>query len=292
VLAGAIAQRTDCERRLILADETRSPVAVSQISPRRPTTPASAARSVLGMPHTPHNEVALPSRALARTGAGCGIAYVALAVVGNDILGSASHAPAANASPAAIGAFVASHPATTSVWIGAYLVLLGLLAFIGFVSYLYSVLRRADRDGGFLPTVVLASGLVATAVKLASAAPGFAILYRARDGLSPQLATALFDMNNAAFALDWALSAVMLAATAGVVLRTGVLPRWLGRSALAIAPLLLASVPLFTTDGPPIFLLALLWIIAASVALIRRLDPPTAAATGHQPPPHPIGTAV
>jgi hypothetical protein len=245
------------------------------------------------MPHTPPTEVATPNRALARTGAACGIAYVALAVVGNDILASTSHAPAANASPAAIGAYVASHPTTTQIWIGAYLVLLGLLAFIGFVAYLYSVLRRADRDGGFLPTVVLGSGLLAAAVKLGSLAPGFAVLHRAGKGLSPQLATALFDMDNAGFALDWALTAVMLAATAGVVLRTGVLPRWLGRSALAIAPLLLASVPLLTTDGPPIFLLALLWIIAASVALIRGLDAPAATSTSDQPVARqPIGTAA
>src|SRR4051812_4620252 len=169
------------------------------------------------MPHTRPTVVATSSRALARTGAACGIAYVALAVVGNDILASASHAPAPNASPATVGAFVASHPTTTQVWIGAYLDVLGLLAFIGFVAYLYNVLRRADRDGGFLPTVVLGSGLVAAAVKLASLAPGFAVLYRAPD-TSPQLAPALFDMNNAAFALDWALTALMLAATAGVVL--------------------------------------------------------------------------
>jgi hypothetical protein len=245
------------------------------------------------MPDTPPTQVATSSRALARIGAACGIAYVALAVVGNDILASASHAPAPNASPATVGAYVASHPTTTQVWIGAYLDVLGLLAFIGFVAYLYNVLRRADNDGGFLPTVVLGSGLVAAAIKLASLAPGFAVLYRARDGLSPQLATALFDMNNAAFAVDWALTAVMLAATAGVVLRTGVLPRWLGRSALAIAPLLLASVPFFTTDGPPIFLLALVWIIAASVALIRRLDAPAATSTGDEPAArHALGTPV
>src|SRR4051812_5599343 len=245
------------------------------------------------MPHTPPTDVATSSRALARTGAACGIVYVALAVVGNDILSSTSHALEPNASPAAIGAFVASHPTTTRVWIGAYLDVLGLLAFIGFVAYLYSVLRRADRDGGFLPTVVLGSGLVAAAVKLASLAPGFAVLYRAGDGLSPQLATALFDMNNAAFALDWALSAVMLAATAGVVLRSGVLPRWLARSALATARRRPASAPFSPADGPPIFLLALLWIIAASVALTRRIDTATAAATSGQPPaPQPVGTAA
>jgi hypothetical protein len=62
---------------------------------------------------------------------------------------------------------------------------------------------------------------------------------------------------------------------------------------LAIAPLLLASVPLFTADGALIFLLALLWIIAARVALIRRIDTATAAATSGQPPaPQPVGTAA
>jgi hypothetical protein len=272
---------------------TGAPPVMSQISSGRPTTPASGARSVLGMPNTPHTQVATPSRALARTGAACGIVYVALAVVGSDILASSSHAPAPNASPATIGAFVASHPTTTQLWIGAYLDLLGLLAFIGFVSYLSSVLRRADRDGGFLPTLVLGAGLVAAAVKLVSLAPGFAVLYRAPD-ISPQLATALFDMNNAGFALDWALTAMMLAATAGVVLRTGVLPRWLGLSALIAAALLLASVPLFTAaDGPPTFMLALLWIISASVALGRRVDAPTATSAGDAPPaPHALRTTA
>src|SRR4051794_9412903 len=98
-----------------------SPLVVSQISSRRPTTAASVAHSVLGMPNTPHTQVATRSRALARSGATCGLVYVALAVVGNDILASSSHPPAANASPATIGAFVASHPTTTQVWIGAYL---------------------------------------------------------------------------------------------------------------------------------------------------------------------------
>jgi hypothetical protein len=233
-------------------------------------------------------------RVLARTGAACGLAYVALGVVGSDVLGGSGDAPAPNASPAAIGAFIASHPTTTKVWIGAYLDVLALLAFIVFVAYLHSVLRKADRDGGFLPTVVLGGGLVAAAVKLASFAPGFAVLYRGQDGISAQLATAMFDMNNAAFALDWALNALMLAATAGVVLRSDVLPRWVAWSALAIAPLLLASVPLFTLgDGPPVFLFALLWIIGTSVALIRRADTPVTTPPNAQPPArHAVGTTA
>src|SRR4051794_8121264 len=71
-----------------------------------------------GMPAPTRTELGASHRLQAPTGAACGLAYVALAVVGNDILSSAGHAPAANASPAAIGAFVASHPGTTRIWIG------------------------------------------------------------------------------------------------------------------------------------------------------------------------------
>jgi hypothetical protein len=65
----------------------------------------------------------------------------------------------------------------------------------------------------------------------------------------------------------------MLAAAGAVTLGTDVLPRWLGSSALATAVGLLASLPFFSAE-PPTFMLALIWIIAASVVLIRRIDTP------------------
>lgn len=69
--------------------------------------------------------------------------------------------------------------------------------------------------------------------------------------------------------LSWALDAVMLAAAGGVILRTRCLPRWLGWWALVTAPLLLLNVPV-AVDGPPLFLLALIWIVATSVTIAIR----------------------
>ena len=68
----------------------------------------------------------------------------------------------------------------------------------------------------------------------------------------------------------------MIAAAAGVILRTRCLPRWLGWAGLASAPLVLASIPLAAAD-PPTFMLALLWFVAVSVALVLRVSDSTAA---------------
>jgi hypothetical protein len=213
---------------------------------------------------------------MARLGASSGIAYVGLIVVAGQV-GPAAGIPATNASPQTIGTYIAHHPPSTAQWAGVYLEVLALLVFVVFVGYLWHVLRDAERDGGWLAGVALSGGLLSAVIKLGSLPAALTALYRANDGISPQVATALIDMNNIAFALTWATTALMLSATAGVVLRTGVLPRWLGWSAIAIAVALLVSLPFAAATEPPTFLLALIWIIAASVVLIRRVETPTVA---------------
>jgi hypothetical protein len=211
---------------------------------------------------------------MARLGAGSGIAYVGLIIIAGQ-LGPAGGIPATNASPHTIGTYIAHHPPSTAQWAGVYLEVLALLAFVVFVGYLWHVLRDAERGAGWLAGVALSGGLLSAAIKLASLPAALAALYRADDGISTQVATALIDMNNIAFALTWATTALMLAATAGVALRTGVLPRRLSWSAIAIAVGLLASLPFAASTEPPTFLLALIWIIAASVVLLRRVDAPS-----------------
>ncbi len=83
-----------------------------------------------------------------------------------------------------------------------------------------------------------------------------------------------------AFVLTWAADAGMLAAAAAVILPTRCLPRWLGWWAALTAPLLLAGIPLAMT-GPPFFLLALIWILAAGIAMTRRGPQPTPPNTAH-----------
>src|SRR4051794_6042379 len=213
----------------------------------------------------------MSTQRMTRLGAGSGLAYVAMIVVAGE-LGPAAGTPAMNADPDTIGAHITRHPPSSAQWAGVYLEVLALLVFVVFVGYLWHVLRDAERDGGWLAGVAFSGGLLSASLKLASLPAALAALYRADDGISAQLATALIDMNSIAFALTWATTALMLSATAGVALRTGVLPRWLGWSGIAVAIGLLASLPFAASAEPPTFLLALIWIIAASVVLLRRAD--------------------
>ncbi len=206
---------------------------------------------------------------LTRLGAACGAAYIVLAILANDVLRSSS--PDSTASAHTIGVWWRSHPPTTAEWALVFLELLALLCFPIYVVVLAWVLQRADRGRTWLPGAVLATGLLSAVVKLVSAVPMIALAWRADDGISDSLATAMVDMGQAAFVLTWALDAVMLAAAGGVILSTRCLPRWLGWWGLVTAPLLLATVP-FAMVGPPTFLLALIWILATSVTLVVRGD--------------------
>jgi len=145
--------------------------------------------------------------------------------------------------------------------------LVGLLLFIPFLGYLWSVLRDAEGPGGWVAATALGAGLVGITMKLASVAPGWA----ARDfGDATAIHQALERMNEVAFIAQMLPDGVMLAAVALVVLKTGALPRWLGWLAAVTAPLLLVNGMFLDADFGPAFLLFLLWTLLASVVLTVR----------------------
>jgi hypothetical protein len=205
----------------------------------------------------------------ARLGAASGIAYVVLALVGNGIGGGGS--PDLTASRAEIAAWVAKQRVGSAVDIaGGFMELLGLLALIVFVATLYSIFRRVEGGTGLLSTIVLGAGLVSATVKLASAGPAFAVYWRAHEGFDPQLAAAQIDSNNFSFLLTWSIDGVLLGAAALLILRTGILPRWLGWLAAVLCPALVLST--FAADHVPPFamLLTLVWFVATSAVLTFR----------------------
>jgi hypothetical protein len=99
--------------------------------------------------------------------------------------------------------------------------------------------------------------------------------YRAGDGLDPQLARTLQDINDASFYLSFFPLAVLLAAFAIVAIRSGVLPKWLGWIAAALSLVFIVGGMSGSADlqsewaGLPMILF-MFWVIAASVVLIRR----------------------
>jgi hypothetical protein len=161
--------------------------------------------------------------------------------------------------------------------------LAALVLFVPFVAYLYSVLRRAEGEGGWLAPTVLGAGLLDTAIKLSSAAPALA----ARDlREGSQLDTLLHDINNASFVLTMYPLALLAGASAIVILSTGVLPRWLGWSGAATAAALAANGSFLEAEFVPAFLLFLAWTVATSLVLVRRAGAARPAAV--RPGPEPI----
>jgi hypothetical protein len=221
----------------------------------------------------------MTSRTVSRLGAATGLAYVVLVLLGNDVLAGAG-GPDFTAPATKVAAHLAANPPTTVTYVGGFVELIGLLCFVAFVAKLFCVVRRAEGGDGFLAVTALSAGLLSAAIKFASGPAALEAFNRAREGLDPQLAAALIDMNGFAFLLTFALDALMLAAVAAVALRTGVLPRWQGIMAAVTAALLLLTVAGAGTVPPLGMLLALVWIAAVSVTLVRRVGASDAAPVG------------
>ncbi len=204
---------------------------------------------------------------LKRLGAASGVLYVVLAIIGS---GSSDPGPNINATQNEIIAWAKSFQLTSSLWISLYVELLGLLFFLVFAAYLYSVLSRAEGEFGWLSATVFASGIATVVIKLTDfpfAATAFA---RAADGFNPQILAILWDLANFAFFITLVTQAFLLGAAAIVILRAKALPAWLGWSAAVIAVILLGTLPVVFFNAIPVQLLPLLWVLVASIVLILR----------------------
>jgi hypothetical protein len=192
-------------------------------------------------------------RLLWRLGSACGIFYVVLLMAGDNFGGTESGT-------------------------GILLELLGFALFPFFLGVLWASLRSVEGDAAWLSATAFGAGLVALAIKLGSGAPILAI--RANAGIDPQIERALIAMNDASFGITFLPLAVMLSATAAIVIRWGALPRWLGWvAAVTGLGLLGALAAVVISPSPPEWaslpmLLFLLWMVATSIALIRRAGAP------------------
>ena len=145
--------------------------------------------------------------------------------------------------------------------------LIGLLLFIPFLGYLWSILREAEGPRGWLATTALGAGLVDITIKLASIAPA-----KAADNVAENTAIhqALHDMNSVAFIATMLPLSILMAAVAVITLTWGGLPRALGWLAAVTAPLLLVNGMFLDAESGPAFLLFLLWALLTSIVLTVR----------------------
>ncbi len=195
-----------------------------------------------------------------------GAFYVIVSMLGTS---GNSHAPSLSSSRAAIGRWTAQQHTGSAHYVLGALMVVALVAVIPFAAALWRTLRDAEGEPALLSTTMLGGAFVWVALKLASATPEFALHWRSQ-AMSAQLASALHDMGDIAFVMAWVPQALMLGCAAAIILRTAVLPRWLGWLAAVTSVVLLASVPVSNHVPPLGVFLMLLWVLATSIVLVRR----------------------
>jgi hypothetical protein len=197
-----------------------------------------------------------------------GIVFVVLMLVGAAFV---TDVPKGDASAQEIASYLTDSGNHTRNIIGAYLWVLGGLAFLGFVTGLRSVLRRAEGDPGTLSNLVFGAGVVFTAVWSVSAAAiasvAYAVEFSDARVSNPDLVTVLPSLGGLLLLLGGGFAGILLlAATSILIFRTGVLPRWLAWLGIVVAVSLVFDVAYMN-------ILPLVgWVLVASIAMLRRRE--------------------
>jgi hypothetical protein len=162
---------------------------------------------------------------------------------------------------------------------GNYLLIVGLLALLWFISGLSAQLRRLDARPEWLPTVVLVSGAATVGAFMTGAvqAGGF----RGSDGLDPQVAQLAFDLGSLSLANLWAAFGSLSLAAGWAILAGRAVPgrrdwpRWLGWWALGVGAGFLGARAVWTT---PLWLLPYglfwVWVLVVSTRMLRTRPAP------------------
>jgi hypothetical protein len=203
-----------------------------------------------------------------RAAALSGPSFVVLVLAGNSLTETVATESGAGAGQEALATFAAKD-GDPVVAVGTAMELLGFVLLAVFAAYLVDLLRRrvALRAAGVMALVSVGWML---AVKLGSAAAYVAGLAR-HEELTPEVALALVEINNAAFVLGWlpwalfvgaaALSLRQARALGRVGLGVGLVAATLGTAA--------AVVGVVAPDhaNPLPFLLGLVWVLVVGVRL-------------------------
>ena len=195
--------------------------------------------------------------------AGLGIASVVLAL-GGLFTGIAAGAPFVTlGSNSAKVASELAKPAATGVWIGAYIQVLSLGAFLAFAAWV-----TAQLGGGLLGTIARSAATGYATVTLVALCAWGAVDFRAGHGMGTQLATALVDVPEALLIGTWFLFAFFLLAIGALALTAA--RAALGWSAIAFAVITLVGAAMPTQDlGQWSGWLWYIWIVWASISLAR-----------------------
>jgi hypothetical protein len=203
-----------------------------------------------------------------------GIVFVVLMLTGAAFV---IDVPKADASSQEIAGYLADGGNQTRNVIGAYIWVLGGLAFLGFLSGLRSVLRQAEGEPGTLSSLVFGAGVVFTAVWSVSAATLAAVAYAVRFSdapvSNPDIVRVLPPLGSLLLLLGGGFAGILVTlATSTLIFRTGALPRWLAWLGIPVAIALVFDVTYMN------ILPFVGWVLVASIALLRRQEETATAA--------------
>jgi hypothetical protein len=215
-------------------------------------------------------EVDMPNYLWQRLGAASGIVSVIILTV-RDFIPSREYGTAAE--EIARTCATITTPQTMDVVIS----LMGTLGFLGFLFFfgsLWSALRRAEGDDGWLAATAFGGGLLSLAIVFSGSVASVAAHSNACAGIDPQLWQILHDIGGAAFISSFFPLAVLPAASAVVAIRFGALPPWLGWMSAFVAVMLLiggvAGIDYAREDAGLPYPLFELWTVITSIVLMRR----------------------
>jgi hypothetical protein len=203
-----------------------------------------------------------------------GIIFVLLMFVGTFFV---ADVPDADAPAQEIADYLADSDNHTRNIIGAYIWVLGALSFLWFLTRLRSVLRGAEGGTGLLSNIVFGAGVLYSAFMITSAVAFAAVAYAVglRDApvSDPDLVRVLPEMAWALLLLGGGFAGLFLVLIASVVIfQTRVLPRWLAWLGFVVAIVLVFDV-IYVNIVP-----FLVWVLAASIVLLRRREETAIAA--------------
>jgi hypothetical protein len=195
-----------------------------------------------------------------------GIVFVVLMLVGSRLVGDV---PAPDATQQQIAAYLSDSANHTRNIVGAYLWVFGALVFLVFLVRLRNDLRRAEGGTGVLSGLAFGAGVAFSAVWMVSAvtfvAVANSIALRHAHVTSTDLVRVLPPMGRLLLLLGGGFSGlVVLLATAAVIMKTDVYPRWLAWLGIAGAVTLLFDVTylsIFPFWG---------WVLVASIVMLTR----------------------
>jgi hypothetical protein len=205
----------------------------------------------------------LNGRAAVRLGGISGILFVVLVV---PSFLSAPDSPIATSDPQDVIDYFTDRQ-DSILTLNGLLLIFAAFFFLWFLGALHGVLQGAESERYGFSSVSLAGGLLFIALILAGAAVEIvypATLTRFENfQQDAQLGFLSLALSGWMYRFAFVGMAALITATSVVVLRTGVLPRWLGW-----AGLLVALVALLRFLGPLGAWLALLWVVAVCVLML------------------------